>query len=154
MNNVDMDNDNHEKKENDQCVYETIVSDDDNDGVDNKILISISSSGSSPSETENIFEIDRASYAYFGTDPDKMIESDQQLFLDDIPDTKNTVSKAPTMTVTACNGYNHRDSDNDSLIEYACNVKDVDEDESFMASFLTDALLLNHEDDGTMFDIS
>jgi len=143
-----MNNEGHEKKENGQCVYETIVSDDDTDGVNNKILISISS----PSETEKIFEIDRASYAYFGTDPDKMIESDQQLFLDDIPDTKNTVSKAPTMTVTACDGYNHRDSDNDSLIEYVCNVEDFDEDETFMASFLTDALLLNHDD--TMFDIS
>jgi len=150
-----MNNDDHEKKENGQCVYETIVSDDDTDGVNNnKTLISISSPISSPSETEKIFEIDRASYAYFGTDPDKMIESDQQLFLDDIPDTKNTISKAPTMIVTACDGYNHSDSDNDSLIEYACNVKDFDEDETFMASFLTDALLLNHEDDDTMFDIS
>jgi len=144
--------DDHEKKENGQCVYETIVSDDDTDGVNNKILISISSSASFPNETVKIIEMDRASHAYYSTDPDKMIESDQQLFLDDIPDTKNTVSTATTML--ACDGYNHSDSDNDSLIEYASNVKDIDEDDTFMANFLTDALLLNNEDDVTMFDIA
>jgi len=95
--------------------------------------------------------MDHLSQAYFSTDPDKMIESDQQLFLDDIPDLKNTIS---TTAMKACDKYNHHHGSNDPLIEYACNVKGIDEDDSFIANFLTDALLLNHEDDDTMFDIA
>jgi len=135
------------------CVYDTVVSDDDTDGVNDKISIT-TSSGSSTSQTMNIVEVDHSSYAYISADLEKLIESDQQLFLDDIPNAKNNGLTTTTTTMKGRDGYNHHHGDNNIPTEYKCNVKDVDEDDTFMANFLTDAFLFNHEDDVMMFELA
>jgi hypothetical protein len=73
------------------------------------------------------------------SDDDTTLESDQPLFLDDIPD---TTEDNDTMTIT---------KEHDPLVEYACNVKDIDEedevDDTIMADFLMDTFVALSEND-------
>lgn len=121
-----------------------------------------------PNETDHSSYCGSSSSISSTSDDDTTLESDQPLFLDDIPDTTANNDTMTTMIMKA----------HDPLIECAYNVKDInDEDEvddTTMADFLMDtfvassdnndvaemigssneemdALLLT-EDDGMMFD--
>ncbi|MGK3737347.1 MAG: hypothetical protein ACI8RD_003030 [Bacillariaceae sp.] len=122
-----------------------------------------------PNETDHSSYCGSSSSSSSTSDDDTTLESDQPLFLDDIP---NTPANTDTMTMTIMKA-------DDPLIEYACNVKDIDDedevDDTIMADFLMDTfvasssenddaaemigssneemdVLLLTDDDGMMFD--
>jgi hypothetical protein len=114
------------------------VSDDDTDGVNSNIFLkSTYSSLSLPNETDHSSYCGSSSSSST-SDDDTTLESDQPLFLDDIPDTTENNDTTTIMKV------------HDPLIEYACNVKDIDEDEvddTIMADFLIDTFVASSENE-------
>jgi len=136
--------DDHEKKAIDACVCNALVSDEDNNYT-KKILM-----GTNPvsSQTMKFVESDHSSYACNSSDDETTIETDQQLFLDYIPDSKNSDS---ILSVVKGGDGNFHDDKNNYLNEYVCIVKDSDEDDSSMANFLIGALLSNSEEDDMAF---
>jgi len=101
------------------------------------------------SQTVKFVESDISSYTCNSSDDESMIESDQQLFLNCIPDNKNSDS---ITSVVKYDGKCHHNKNNYPK-EYVGIMKDIDEDDSSMADFLMEALLFNSEEDNMVFPL-